>query len=150
MFTAAQIEAMLDAAQHDMHTSYRNRAIILLLLDTGLRVSELCGLDLEDVNFESGIIKVLGKGARERHVPIGSGVQRCLWRYVTQYRQEPHPSAGKALFLTAMRFRMTKSAVEIFIRKCWCAAGITGVRCSPHTFRHTFALSYLRNGGDVF
>ena len=83
-------------------------------------------------------------------VPIGARVQRALWKYINRYRPKPANPLSPTLFLTLsaqpISVNRLEAIVEIYARK----AGISDVRCSPHTLRHTFAISYLRNGGDVF
>ena len=124
--------------------------MILVLLDTGLRASELVGLAVSDVNLDDGLLKVYGKGNKERVVPIGARVQRALWKYLQRHRPQPANPLCPILFLTASGRPITVDRLRTIIKKYASKAGIEGVRCSPHTFRHTFAVSYLRNGGDIF
>jgi len=77
-------------------------------------------------------------------------VQRLLWKYLQKYRPQPANPLCPALFLTAAGNPITTDRLRTIIEKYAWRVGIEGVRCSPHTFRHTFAISYLRNGGDVF
>jgi integrase/recombinase XerD len=123
---------------------------VLIFLDTGIRVSELADLTLENVNLDHMQLKVYGKGSKERTVPIGVRVQRAIWKYLQQYRPDPASPRFTTLFLTKDGKPVTKGRIETQIKRYEERAGITGVRCSPHTFRHTFATSYLRNGGNVF
>ena len=123
----------------------RDRAIVLLLLDTGLRVSEAAGISLADLRPD-GTIKVLGKGARERVVPVGAATRRAIARVL----EGRAPSAGDApLFTGAAGGRLTLTGIQQLLRRLRARAGVAG-RCNPHTFRHTFAHRYLMNGGDVF
>lgn len=150
-FTEDQIAKLSDVCRDSNGNGYRNLTIILLLLDSGIRVSELVGINLDDINLEEGNIKIRrGKGNRERSVPIGSVVQRSVWKYVNQYRAQPLTARINRLFLSADGLPLTKSGVQQMLRRYGKRAGITGVRCSPHTFRHTFAKNYLLNGGDVY
>lgn len=141
---------MLRAIGASTSAGYRDRTMILMLLDTGLRASELVGLAMSDVNLDDGLLKVYGKGRKERVVPIGAKVQRALWKYLQRYRPQPANPLCPTLLLTRAGRPITVNRLESIIEKHGCRAGIEGVRCSPHTFRHTFAISYLRNGGDVF
>ena len=118
-------------------------AVILVLLDTGLRVSELTSLMLKDVRLAEGILKVFGKSRKERLIPIGKASQRILWNYINRYRPEPAKPRCDLVFLT-------KNRVQKMMMKHGKKADIKGVRCSPHTLRHTGAVIFLRNGGDVF
>ena len=74
--------------------------MILTTLDTGMRVSELCSLKLDNLWLEEGMLKVMGKGNKERLIPVGKQVQRRLWRYISRYRLEPLAASGNLLFLT--------------------------------------------------
>ncbi len=149
-FSDKQLTAMLKAINNTTPAGFRDRTIMLMLLDTGLRASELVGLALDNINLEDGMVKVLGKGSKERIVPFGAKVQRMLWKYLHKYRPQPANPLCPTLFLTASGNPITTDRLRTIIEKYALRAGIEGVRCSPHTFRHTFAISYLRNGGDVF
>lgn len=144
-FTFEQVEAVLRTCGKDF-VGMRDRAAILVLLDCGLRVSELCGLTLDDISWNEQTMMVLGKGDKERVVPFGQNTRQALTQYLAR-----RPELGtRAFFVTCYvqpldRYRMR----EVIQGRC-STAGITGLRCSPHTFRHTFAVQYLRNGGDVF
>jgi len=148
-FSQSQLKSLLSVINNSAE-GYRDVVIILTLIDTGLRVNELINLKLDGVSLEEGIVKVLGKGNKERLAPIGKQIRKLLWRYINQYRPEPARPNLDNLFLTRDGRPLTKNRVGS-IMKCYGEkAGLTGVRCSPHTLRHTFAVSYLRNGGDVF
>jgi len=125
-------------------------SIILVLLDTGLRVSELTSLGLPDVRLAEGVLKVFGKGRKERLIPIGKTSQRVLWNYVNRYRPQPVNPRCDLVFLTKDGWPLTKNRIQKLMMKYGKRAGIEGVRCSPHTLRHTGAVMFLRNGGDVF
>jgi len=123
---------------------------MLVCVGTGIRLSELARLQVNDVDLERGYFKVFGKGARERYVPFGAKVQKVLWKYLHQFRPEPgHPNVGN-LFLQSSGRELSRDQIYRLVRRYGEKAGITGVRCSPHTFRHTFAKSFLMNGGDLF
>jgi len=122
-----------------------------LLLDSGIRVSELVNINLEDVNLAEGWITIkVGKGGKERIVPVGSVVQKSLWKYINRFRSQPLTQKVTRLFLSDDGLPLTRSGIQQMLRRCGKRAGISGVRCLPHTFRHTFAKSYLVNGGDIF
>ncbi|MBA7661083.1 Tyrosine recombinase XerC [subsurface metagenome] len=149
-FTDDQIKTLLSTIDTRSATGFRDWTIILTLLDTGLRVTELAKIELKDANVNQRSLKVYGKGAKERVVPIGVTAQRAIAKYVTRYRPSPVDQLLDHLFLTKAGESLTANRIETIIKKYGMKAGIDGVRCSPHTFRHTFAISYLRNGGDVF
>lgn len=129
----------------DSLADYRNRAIVLTFLDTGLRLSELAGIQLSDIDLSIGIIKVMGKGAKERFVRVGKDAQKALLKYVLQ-RNSNLP----CLWITQDRKPLTARGIQQMIERLGKRAGIVGVRCSPHTFRHSFAILCLRNDMGEF
>ncbi len=150
-FTPEQITALAAACQQENGNGHRNLSMLLLMLDCGLRVSELVNINIADVDLEAGTIWIRsGKGGKERLVPVGSVVQRVLWKYINHSR--PHPVSEKItrLFLSLDGLPLTRNGVQQMLRRCGKKAGVSGVRCSPHTLRHTFAKNYLMNGGDIF
>jgi len=149
-FSEKQLNAILRAVNTTTPAGFRDWTMILILLDTGLRASELVGLTVGDINLDDGLLKVCGKGNKERVVPIGAKVQRALWKYLNHHRPQPANPLRPTLFLTASGQPITTDRLRTIITKYTDRVRIEGVRCSPHTFRHTFAISYLRNGGDVF
>lgn len=148
-FTDQQLEALLAAAKKSTHPK-RDEAIVLLLLDTGLRASELCGLRLSDLDMQNKRLSALGKGSKHRTVSFGRTAARSLWNYLREDPREPE----SPLFLsdrgTGSGGPMTRSGLLQLMERLGARAGIQATRCSPHTFRHTFAVSFLRNGGNVF
>ena len=149
-YSTEQLDKLLKCIDTLTRSGFRDWTIILLLLDTGMRVSELTGLKLEVIDLEAGMLKVTGKGKKQRTVPFGTRVQKALWKYIQRYRHQPCNSLCTYLLLNQNGDPYNVDRVRNMIY--WRAknAGIHGVRSSPHTFRHTFAISYLRNGGDVF
>jgi site-specific recombinase XerD len=124
--------------------STRDRAILLMFVDTGLRLSELAGLRVADLRPD-GSVKVTGKGARERIVPVGRSARQALARYLRQADGAPDGVIFRSRRGGALGWRGIQQA----FRRLKLRAGIPG-RCSPHTLRHTFARAFLVNGGDVF
>ena len=124
--------------------STRDRAILLLFFDTGLRLSELAGLRSADLRPD-GSVKVMGKGARERIVPVGSTARQALARYLRQ----GDGAADAVIFRSRRGGALGWRGIQQAFRRLKLRAGIPG-RCSPHTLRHTFARAYLVNGGDAF
>jgi site-specific recombinase XerD len=123
----------------------RERALALVLLDTGLRLSELASLRVGDVRPD-GTLHVMGKGAKERIVPIGASARRALIRYLAT-RAVVAP--GDSLFCGRWGPPLSARGIQLAIARLGRRAAVR-TRCSPHTFRHTFARGYLVNGGDVF
>ncbi len=154
-FTLIEVRAMLavvgrndqgDVIDKRMKNSAdRNRALLLILLDTGMRASELCGLRMGGMDNHNRRVRVMGKGSKERTIPFSPRTGQTLWRYLTS-RQDLR--ANDPLIATMdghelNRARLLKILVSIGKR-----AGVSGVH--PHRFRHTFAIQYLRNGGDPY
>jgi len=149
-FSEDQIRALLSVIDTKSLTGFRDWTIILTLLDAGIRVTELTELKLENVNLMQRCLKINGKGNKERIVPVGISVQRALAKYINKYRPNPIYPLSDNLFLNRDGMPLTPNRIQSIIERYALKAKIQGVRASPHTFRHTFAISYLRNGGDVF
>jgi len=150
-FSKEHIQSLFNLCLSSNGNSVRNTLILLLLFDCGLRVSELVGIDLDDINLEEGIIKIRkSKGSKERYVPVGNVAQKFLWKYINTSRPKPIVAHITSLLLSDKGLPLTKNGVQQILRRYSKKAGITGVRCSPHTCRHTFSKNYLMNGGDIF
>ena len=134
----------------------RNRAILWLLYDTGIRVSELIHLCLDDLDRKKGVVTVMGKGSKERRIALGQNCQRNLSYYLDKHRPDEEElaewgSAGEDhLFLSETRQPLTKNGMEMLFKRLKARAGITGKRISPHILRHTFAMNYLLKSNDPF
>lgn len=125
-------------------TAERDRAIIVLLVDTGLRASELCDLRIEDYDRERGSLYVeRGKGDKERTVYVGDSGKRALWRYLLG-RRDAKPKDH--LFVTASGRRVDRNNLRKLLQRLAEQAGVRGV--TVHRFRHTYAITFLRNGGN--
>lgn len=135
-----QMEELVRAAGRSQNAT-RDTALLWMLYGTGVRLSELTGLQVEDVHFSKGYAKVRGKGAKERLVPLGTKAQNELARYL---RERPASEDG-TLFLSHCRTPLTPSGVYRIVARI---AREARVRTSPHRLRHTFATQYLLNGGD--
>ena len=114
------------------------------------RLSEATNATIEDLNMDERSLRVVGKGNRQRLVPFGVTVQKALWKYMNFYRQQPVVPNHDYVFLTSDGRQLTKNRVEELMKKYGQRAGIKGVRCSPHTLRHTACIMWIRNGGDIF
>ena len=148
-FSNSQIMAMLEVTKHQMDfPGIRNYALITLLYDTGCRISELLGLEIDDVQLEEKILTVKGKGGKARVVPFGDRSLVSLVKYLNK-RNKLFGKDG-VLFLSkfgdALTLRMTNKTIERIGRK----AKVENVRLSAHIFRHAFAKNWLMNGGDIF
>jgi integrase/recombinase XerD len=130
-------------------TAHRDRAIVMLLLDTGIRASELCRLTVQDVDLKAGTIAIRphlsGIKSRPRIIPIGNVAKKALWRYMTTRDTEYR---GDELFFSREGHPLNRDSLRLLLFRLGERAGVPNVH--PHRFRHTFAIQYLRNGGDVF
>ena len=124
-------------------TTARDTAIVEMLYASGLRVSELVGLDLADVDLAAATVRVLGKGGKERMVPFGAAAARALRDHLAE-----RGAAGRAMFLNRRGGRLTVRSVHTIVRRRAAAVGIDR-RVTPHTLRHTFATHLLDSGADL-
>jgi site-specific recombinase XerD len=143
-----EVSRILSCVDHDTATGCRDLAIIVTFLDTGLRLSELTGLPMSDAHLDQGYLKVMGKGSKERIVPIGNTARKALQRYVFHFRPEPLYLDQDHLFLTLDGKPMTANGVKLIFQRLARKSGVK--RLHVHLCRHTFATNYLTNGGDVF
>ncbi len=125
--------------------AHRMRAIILLLLDTGLRASELTGIKIHQLDRTNSRVQVMGKGALERSIPISPRTAQAIWRYLAT---RDNPRADAPLFVTSMGRAIDRTSLGKMLVTLGARAGVKNVH--PHRFRHTFAIQYLRNGGDPY
>ena len=137
------------AAEFDTPTSIRDVALVELLYATGARVSEVCGLDLEDLDFHRNTIRVLGKGNKERMIPMGAPAVKALNTYINGARiQLANDKSGRALFLGARGKRIDQRAVRTVVYEALSA--LEGVeRMGPHSLRHSAATHLLEGGADL-
>lgn len=145
-FSQKQMDELLAAPGMRRFAGMRDSTIMLLLLDTALRISEAVNIRLEDIDWNHCTIRVMGKGARERLVPFGRTVRNQLKDYLDRRGEADSDYLFVNEFGNQISTRQVQDAITQYGRKC----GIAGVRCSPHTFRHTAAVNWIRNGGDVF
>jgi site-specific recombinase XerD len=149
-FSQEQVYRMIRSINQKTTRGFRDYLILLILLDTGIRLSELMGLSIDNIDFGQNCFLVRGKGDKERLVPFGNRVRHALWQYIRNFRPEPRMDGINQILLTDSGYPLRPRAVQIMINRLGNRAGVTGVRCSPHKFRHTFAKNYLLLGGDVF
>ncbi|MEZ5065125.1 MAG: site-specific tyrosine recombinase XerD [bacterium] len=145
-----EVLALLDTPPDDSALSQRDRALLELGYATGLRASEMVGLDLEDLEREEDLIRVRGKGGVERWVPVGEHARRAVARYRDHGRVElarPGREAA-AVFLNARGGRLSRMGFWLVLKRAALAAGI-GREVSPHTLRHSFATHLLEGGADL-
>ena len=155
--TEAEVEALLDAVPGDGPRPRRDRAILELLYAGGLRISELVGLDLGDVDLYDGLVRVLGKGNKERVAPLGRTAREAVGDYLTTGRPElagrlragtARSATTSALFLNARGGRLTRQGAWLIVRAAGERAGLQG-RLFPHVLRHSCATHMLDRGADI-
>jgi integrase/recombinase XerD len=129
-------------------TGTRDQAMVYMLLDTGLRIGEMCRLKIKDVTLETGEVHVApfgsGQKTKARHVFLGRTARSAIWKYLTE-REDPYPD--DPLFLSSRNRPMAPNAVRHLFRSLGERVGVDNAH--PHRFRHTFATEYLRNGGSI-
>lgn len=139
--------ALLDMPKGDTVLALRDKAMMEMIYSSGLRVSELVGLNVDDVDLQVGQTRVLGKGRKERIVPVGSKACDALGRYVEK-RAGIATAETPAMFCNRRGGRLTARSVERMMRKYLRDAGVTK-RVTPHVLRHTFATHLLNSGADL-
>ena len=145
-----QVEALLDAPDLDTPLGLRDRAMLETIYATGLRVSELVNLKLHEVCLADGVLRALGKGSKERLVPLGQLAIDWITRYLHEARPDIlHGQQSDALFVTARGGAMTRQAFWQLIKRYALVAGIAPARLSPHVLRHAFATHLLNHGADL-
>jgi integrase/recombinase XerD len=164
--TKAEVEALLKACdqpadvkpynrrayQMRRPTALRDKVLILFLLDTGLRAGELCALIVKDVDLRTGKVQVRhgdeggSKSKKGRTVFLGKSARRTVWRYLTE--REDGDDQDAPLFTNKTSRPMNDNSLRLVMNRLGEKAGVP--KCHPHRFRHTFAITYLRSGGDVF
>jgi integrase/recombinase XerD len=145
-FSRDQLHAILRQPDQSTFTGFRDYTILLLLIETGIRARELCAITTNDINWQDNLVKVDGKGYKERQVPMQTQMKRQLRKYLQVRGRLDTPN----LFVTIDDTPLTQRQLQNRIAKYGRKANIKGVRCSPHTFRHTFAKMSVQNGADVF
>ncbi|CRK83997.1 site-specific tyrosine recombinase XerD [Neobacillus massiliamazoniensis] len=145
-----EVEILLDSPKSHDHYGLRDKAMLELLYATGIRVSELVSLDLDNLHLEMGLIRVIGKGNKERIIPLGKKAAESIKNYLEQGR--PHFVSKKyrddALFLNHQGKRLTRQGFWKILKKLVKEAGIKK-ELTPHTLRHSFATHLVENGADL-
>ena len=145
-----EIEALLGAPDVSAPLGLRDRAMLELMYAAGLRVSELVELPATAVNLRQGVLRVTGKGGKDRLVPLGEEAQHWLQRYLAQSRPSlAGRRAPAALFLDTRADALTRQAFWSLVKRYAAVAGIDPARISPHGLRHSFATHLLNHGADL-
>lgn len=146
--TDGEISQIASSINQDSPTGSRNHVIFVTALDNGLRASEIAAIALEQLELEKGFVKVMGKGSKERIVPIGDYVKMTLWAYINKVRPEPTVAGCDNLFLSTTGEPITANTIKLVFSRLAKNSGVK--RLHAHLCRHTFAINYLMNGGDIF
>ncbi len=154
VLSVSEVAQILDEQDDTPPLGLRNRAILEVLYGCGLRVSEVCGLNEPDINFDEGFLRVFGKGSKERVVPIAGVAARCLRRYCDEARDElsahshrREAADASAVFLNGRGGRISRQSVHRIVADAGQRLGIEGLH--PHTLRHCFATHMLEGGADL-
>jgi len=149
VLTVKEVERLLSQPDPSTPTGLRDRAMLELLYATGIRVSELVSLRLEDVNLNLGYVRCLGKGGRERVIPLGRMARKAVKEYLAYGRPRLLGDPGeRTLFLNHQGARLTRQGFWKIIKKYARQAGLEK-NITPHTLRHSFATHLLENGADL-
>ena len=149
-FSESQLSDFFRVIDISTPEGFRDYTLFLMYLDTLTRLSEITTLKLEDVDLKQRTARVMGKGRRQRMVVFGVNVQKHLWKYIKCFRPNPALPIHNVIFLTRDGYPLTKNLIERRMHHYGNKAKIDGVRCSPHTLRHTGCIMWLRRGGDIF
>lgn len=149
-FAISEVDSMIEQTKKTDHPK-RNKAIIMLLLDTGMRASEMCGLLKRDVDLDGRYVVLMGKGKKRRQLPLRPKTVSAIALYI---RQDGGRDEMDPVFRSERGIKigdnLTRSGLLRLVSRLGDAAGIIAKRSSPHTFRHTFAIEFLRAGGNVY
>ena len=149
VLSVEEIESILNVIDLSLPEGHRDKAIIELLYSCGLRVSELVNLKISDIFFEDDFIRVIGKGDKQRLVPIGAPAEDAIELYLKQrVLLNPAPKESDILFLSRRSRRINREMIFLIVKREAEKAGITK-NISPHTFRHSFATHLVENGADL-
>ena len=144
-----QLIQLLKAIDKYTPLGARNYTILLLLIDTGLRISELTRIKMTDITLTQGYIKVIGKGQKERVVPFSSLTRKELMKYINRYRLSLYGTDSSYLFPAKDGEHISVNSVQQYMRRLARSSGLVGIRFSPHILRHTFATHMLNKGADL-
>ena len=150
VLTVAEIQKMIDSIDLSEPTGHRNKAMIEVMYGCGLRVSELIGLQISDIYRKDGFLRIVGKGSKERLVPIGKSSLKILYQYIDGARMHitPKPQFTDIVFLNNRGTGLTRQTVFLMVKELAERNGIKKT-ISPHTFRHSFATHLLEGGANL-
>ena len=144
-----EVERLIEAANGTSPRALRDRALVELLYGAGLRVSEAVGLHKSSIDLDARLVRCVGKGSKERVVPIGRQAAQALRRYLARGRPYLDSRHRPELFLNAKGGGLTRAGVFLILRRLAAKAGLEPERVHPHLLRHTFATHLLEGGADL-
>ena len=149
VFSKDEMTTLLKACEEgdDEAIIARNKAILMVLLDTGVRISELLDMRINRINLNESSAQVHGKGSKDRNIYFGAQSKKALWRYISLFRPQPMGVVNN-VFLNHDGTALQSRRVAHILKKLGKKAGVDNVH--PHRFRHTAAVQFLRNGGNLF
>jgi integrase/recombinase XerD len=148
--SVSEVDSLLQAPGPDTPIGLRDKAMLETLYATGVRVSELVSLGLDDVNLQKGLLTAFGKGSKQRLVPMGESAMLWLKRYIEEARpQFLKKRESRDLFLTMRGKAMTRQNFWVIIKKTALSAGVDVKKIKPHIIRHSFATHLLEGGADL-
>jgi integrase/recombinase XerD len=149
VLSVRQMQSLLNSPRLDDPNATRDRAVLATLYGCGLRVSEAATLTIDDIDFDSGFLRVRGKGDRERLVPFGDLTRQAIRTYLdSPQRRDADSSEQDFVFQSRKRGRLTRMGIWLIVRKAATTAGLAH-RVHPHTFRHSFATHLVEAGADL-
>lgn len=150
IITPSQFSTLISKVDTSTPEGLRYFCILLILYDNGMRVSELVMIKIAEIDFQNKNIKVVGKGRKERLVPITFFTSKYIIRYLDRARSKICPNDSPYLFANSDGEPISKNSVQQFMRRLLAKSGLRVVKFSPHILRHSFATQYLANGGNLF
>ncbi len=147
--TPGEIERLIDASNGVAPRALRDRALLELLYGAGLRVSEAVGLDRASIDLENRVVRCIGKGDKERLVPLGREAVEAVRRYLSRGRPYLDKRHRPELFLNAQGGALTRAGAFLILRRVATKAGLDPTRVHPHLLRHSFATHLLEGGADL-
>jgi site-specific recombinase XerD len=145
-----QVRTLLSSIDRTTRLGARNYLIILMLYDGGFRISELLNVRLQDIDMNSGIVTVVGKGEKHRRIPLSRRTLRELSRYINRKMADDDRGSNVYLFAIDDRKKISTNGVQQMLRRLKMQAGFGDMGVSPHTFRHSYATQFITNGGNVY
>jgi len=147
--TIEQIKLLLKTIDKYSPVGARNYCILMLLIDSGMRISEVTGIQIAHLNLSKGIVKIIGKGQKERLIPFSHFTSKELINYIKHYRPDLCKLESPYLFPVSHGYHVRVNTIQQAIKRLSKKAGLHDIKCYPHIFRHTFATMFLAKGGNA-